>query len=117
MAKTRVGQTGLQVRAATPPRDGRMENRSAPRASLNHSLPECREDKRSCGRCATPAARTMFVSHKAPCRPFVNTQILNAVLRVVFKKLGLRPPRTQAYMFPVSNSDFAALWSWEEWKW
>jgi integrase/recombinase XerD len=39
------------------------------------------------------SARTLFVSHKVPYRPFVNAQILNTVLRAAFKETGLRPPQ------------------------
>jgi site-specific recombinase XerD len=39
------------------------------------------------------SSRTLFVSHKAPYRPFVNAQILNTVLRAAFKETGLRPPQ------------------------
>jgi site-specific recombinase XerD len=39
------------------------------------------------------SSRTLFVSHRAPYRPFVNAQILNTVLRAAFKETGLRPPQ------------------------
>jgi site-specific recombinase XerD len=38
-------------------------------------------------------SRTLFLSDKAPHRPFVNAQILNTVLRSAFKGTGLRPPQ------------------------
>jgi len=38
-------------------------------------------------------SRTLFVSNKAPYRPFVNSQILNTVLRDAFARTGLKPPQ------------------------
>lgn len=38
-------------------------------------------------------SRTLFVSSKAPFRPFVDATILNTVLRAAFKDTGLQPPQ------------------------
>lgn len=39
------------------------------------------------------ASRSLFVCCRAPFRPFVDAQIINALLRRAFKRTGLRPPR------------------------
>jgi len=38
-------------------------------------------------------SRVLFVSHKAPHQAFVDSQILNTILRQAFKKTGLKPPK------------------------
>jgi len=42
------------------------------------------------------ASRSLFVCCRAPFRPFVDAQIVNALLRQAFNRTGLRPP--QAYV-------------------
>jgi len=39
------------------------------------------------------SSRTLFVSSKAPFRPFADATILNTVLRAAFKETGLQPPQ------------------------
>jgi len=38
-------------------------------------------------------SRVLFVSQKAPHQAFVDSQILNVILRQAFKKTGLKPPK------------------------
>lgn len=38
-------------------------------------------------------SRSLFVGTSAPHHPFVNAQIVNAVLRKAFEKTGLKPPQ------------------------
>lgn len=40
-----------------------------------------------------PAARHLFVTAKAPYRPFASSQVVGRILRQAFEKTGLRPPR------------------------
>ena len=39
------------------------------------------------------SSRMLFVSDRAPHRPFADAQILNATLRAAFKETGLKPPQ------------------------
>ena len=39
------------------------------------------------------ASRTLFVSNKAPYRPFADSQILNSALKEAFERTGLKPPQ------------------------
>ena len=40
----------------------------------------------------TTTSRTLFVTHRAPRKPFANGQIINAVLKDAFKRTNLKPP-------------------------
>jgi integrase/recombinase XerD len=37
--------------------------------------------------------RTLFLSNRAPHRPFVNAAVVNRILREAFKRTGLKPPQ------------------------
>jgi site-specific recombinase XerD len=36
--------------------------------------------------------RTLFVTHRAPNRPFKNSQVINAILKEAFSATGVKPP-------------------------
>ena len=38
------------------------------------------------------SSRALFVSSRAPHKPFKNSQMLGTILRNAFKKIGLKPP-------------------------
>lgn len=41
---------------------------------------------------ASTTTRTLFVSHRAPNRPFKDSQIINSILREAFAATGVKPP-------------------------
>ena len=46
------------------------------------------------GRAGTCTSRALFVCAHAPHRPFINSQIINMLLRRAFKRTGLQPPQS-----------------------
>ncbi len=66
---------------------GKLHDRMPLPADVGESLADYMKN----GRKGT--SRVLFVSHKAPHQAFVDSQILNTILRQAFKKTGLKPPK------------------------
>lgn len=60
-------------------------------------------------------SRVLFVTHRRPCVPFVDAQVLNGVLEAGFKKAGIKPTRYVGSH--ILRTAWRRIWSPKEHPW
>jgi integrase/recombinase XerD len=57
--------------------------------------------------------RTLFVTHRAPNRPFKNSQVINAILKEAFSATGVKPPTPYVGTHVLRHCLFAPAPRWK----